>query len=174
MTRGLAPHPGTSRARLLAAQLAPEQAKAQYEVLLSVFAFVGGVGWTDASGWGGPAGTECAWYGVDCDNSGAIRSLNLGNGATGNGLRGVWPGTILANLTSLVSLGLGSNMIEGDLSWFCVPTLQYLDLSATAILGNLSAIAGLGVLEHLALAYTAVTGYVAGRFRTFANLLTVL
>ncbi len=57
-----------------------------------------GAGWTNRSGWGGAAGTECTWYGISCVNDGTddhVVAINLPD----NNLRGPLPA--LSGLTEL-------------------------------------------------------------------------
>ena len=35
--------------------------------LLSIYTSTSGPGWTNRTGWNGPPGTECTWFGVSCD-----------------------------------------------------------------------------------------------------------
>lgn len=85
--------------------------------LLDLHAATHGVGWTDATGWGGAAGTECSWYGVSCNAAQtSVEALDL----AGNGLAGTLPAT-LDNLTGLRLLFLGNNAIGGS-----IPALPHL------------------------------------------------
>jgi Leucine-rich repeat (LRR) protein len=110
--------------------------------------------WESNTGWLGPAGTECAWYGVICnEEQSSVIALNL----RGNTLSETFPETIedltnlqsldlsdnyfqqipavLGNLSNLQDLNLSSNLLD-FCHWNCVPQtfenltrLRYLDLS---------------------------------------------
>src|SRR5690606_4916049 len=62
--------------------ISPEQRSA----LNALFTSTGGPGWTNNTGWMGPRGTECFWYGVVCQD-GKVVALNLAN----NNLTGTMP-----------------------------------------------------------------------------------
>jgi hypothetical protein len=80
--------------------------------LLAIYKATGGEQWTHHEGWGGAAGTECTWYGVQCrskeNNSQTVYSLGLSN----NNLHGNVPGDIL-KLANLERLSLSGNHLDG-------------------------------------------------------------
>jgi hypothetical protein len=80
--------------------------------LLAIYKVTGGEHWTNREGWGGAAGTECAWHGVECrpsdNNSRTVYLLDLSN----NNLHGNVPPDIL-KLTGLESLSLDGNHLAG-------------------------------------------------------------
>jgi hypothetical protein len=80
--------------------------------LLAIYKSTGGEQWTNREGWGGAAGTECAWHGVECqpgdNNSQIVYSLDLSN----NNLHGRVPADIL-KLTDLERLSLDDNQLVG-------------------------------------------------------------
>jgi hypothetical protein len=80
--------------------------------LLAIYKATGGEQWTHHEGWGGAAGTECAWHGVQCrpkdNNSQTVYSLELSN----NNLNGNVPADIL-KLANLESLTLNGNHLTG-------------------------------------------------------------
>jgi Leucine Rich Repeat (LRR) protein len=43
------------------------------QALLALYEATDGNHWKDHTGWLGPAGTECVWYGVSCDHRGTGR-----------------------------------------------------------------------------------------------------
>ncbi len=100
----------------------------QRTALLDLHAATHGAGWTDATGWGGAAGTECSWHGVTCN---AAQSSVVALDLAGNGLAGTLPAT-LDNLTGLRLLFLGNNAIGGS-----IPALPHLvDLQDLALGSN--------------------------------------
>ena len=58
---------GSALAALAGQGIAPGERQA----LLDLYARTGGEQWTVSTGWGGPVGSECHWYGVRCDDAGS-------------------------------------------------------------------------------------------------------
>ena len=77
------------------------------DALRALYVATGGAGWADRSGWLGPA-PVCEWYGVGCDDGGAVTSLVM----RGNGLSGTIPGEV-GELASLGFLGLEEDGVAG-------------------------------------------------------------
>ncbi|HUJ15019.1 MAG TPA: hypothetical protein VL284_14630, partial [Thermoanaerobaculia bacterium] len=51
---------------------------AQRQALIDFYNATHGSSWTNSTGWNGAAGTECTWFGVTCDGSGAtVTGLSL-------------------------------------------------------------------------------------------------
>src|SRR5678815_2659044 len=49
-------------------------------VLLALYASTNGSGWSNNTGWNGPAGTECSWHGVFCDGTSShVFAISLSN-----------------------------------------------------------------------------------------------
>ena len=93
---------------LPAAQAAIPQSERQ--ALLTLYDDTNGDTWADTSGWKGPPGTECAWYGVTCDPSqSTVTSVDLDN----NLLTGLLPTSISA-LTHLQYFNVGNDGTLGD------------------------------------------------------------
>src|SRR6185369_2755579 len=83
--------------------------------LLSLYESTFGASWKNHAGWGGPEGSECEWYGVDCVREkptgfSRVVSLDLAE----NRLRGSIPQS-MANLKDLESLNLWGNQLTGRL-----------------------------------------------------------
>ena len=97
--------------------------------LLAVYNATNGPNWQFKDGWGGPPGTECGWYSVDCDSDQTtVRHLVLGF----NNLRGQIPAAI-ADLTNLEQL----NLAVGELSGPIPPELgQLTKLQVLQLVGN--------------------------------------
>ncbi|MGZ8852716.1 MAG: leucine-rich repeat domain-containing protein, partial [Thermoanaerobaculia bacterium] len=97
--------------------------------LLAVYNATNGPNWLLKDGWGGPPGTECGWYSVDCDSDQTtVLRLVLGF----NNLRGQIPAAI-ADLTNLEQL----NLAVGELSGPIPPELgQLTKLQVLQLVGN--------------------------------------
>ena len=82
------------------------------QALLQLFETTSGHQWIDRTGWGGPVGTECDWFGVGCGYSAegkmTVKALFLAD----NGLAGTLPDT-LGNLSNLSELLLSRNKLTG-------------------------------------------------------------
>jgi hypothetical protein len=124
--------------------------------LKALYNTTGGARWTNRLGWLGAAGTECSWFGVQCDVPGStVTGLDL----EGNGLAGTLPS--LAGLPDLQVLHLGLNQISGALSGQLgnLRSLQVLDLPFNRISGGLPAeLGGLASLRLLNLGGNQLSG----------------
>jgi hypothetical protein len=83
---------------------------------MALYSATGGERWKHRVGWGGPAGTECQWHGVDCwQHPGssqlrwAVYRLDLG----GDGLRGTIPDAVADGLPNLESVDVSANELDG-------------------------------------------------------------
>ncbi len=153
------------------------------DALIDLYNATGGDDWDDRTGWLGPPGTECTWFGVDC-NSGDdyvihvwLRTNNLVGEIPstlsaieylewlrldGNpGLSGPIP-TELGDLSYLGRLELGGDSLTGPIPpcvWGLL-SLQELDLRGNNLSGTLPhplTIASLG-LRELRLSFNALSG----------------
>ncbi len=159
--------------------------------LLALYTSTNGAAWTNKTGWGDAAGTECTWFGVSCSDGHVVR-LVLG----GNQLAGTLPAE-LGNLTSLTELSLGNNALTGTLpqamtgmaalqhlylwgnqfsgaipTWLSeLDTLKALSLSANQFSGPIPAELGdLALLETLHLGGNQLTGEIPESLAGLANL----
>jgi hypothetical protein len=125
--------------------------------LVALYNATAGARWTDRSGWMGAAGTECSWYGVECNAaSTSVTGLDLAE----NNLTGSLPAS-LKQLTNLRVLRLGVNQISGALprEIGSLANLELLDLPFNQISGALPAELGKLVrLESLSLGGNQITG----------------
>ena len=102
-------------ALLLAAAMAAGSAQAavpasERQALLALFEATAGSQWTERAGWRGPAGSECQWTGVRCDDQQRhVIGLRLSN----NQLRGRLP--YLGALTQLRELTVSLNYLHRPL-----------------------------------------------------------
>jgi hypothetical protein len=80
------------------------------QVLLDLYASTNGANWTNNTGWNGPAGTECSWYGVFCNSTNTnVINIHLPQ----NNLAGSLPS--LNGLTALQDFGANYNKLTGTI-----------------------------------------------------------
>jgi VCBS repeat-containing protein len=135
--------------------------------LINFYNATNGSAWSNKTGWLGPAGTECSWFGVGCNQNLHVVSLDL----TGNGLSGPIPD--ISALTELTHLFLPQNSLSGpipDLSalsklrmivlhqnnlggafptWNPAAPLVNLDIGVNALSGPIPALAGTPTLVNI-------------------------
>lgn len=117
--------------------------------LVAIYDATGGASWSDSSSWLGGAGTECTWYGVNCnDDQTAVVEISLGD----NNLSGTLPSAI-GSFPSLTSLYLAGNALSGPLpaSLGSLSSLRLLYLDNNQFTGTIPA--SLGSLSQLTLLY---------------------
>jgi Leucine-rich repeat (LRR) protein len=141
----------------LAAPLAAAVPASERDALLAFFAATGGPQWTEKAGWGGAAGTECTWYGVQCTNEeDHIYSIELyQNNLTSLGIE------TLAPLTALDTLNLANNDVPGPLSPSIsnLKALRNLQLDSNKLTGSIpQSITQLTQLEALAVGSNQLSG----------------
>jgi len=101
--------------------------------LIALYKNAQGGAWTNNSGWLGPSGTECNWYGVACDEQRShVSALNLYD----NNLTGSIPPEI-GNLPYLAYLYLDQNNLSGEIPGEIgsLSRLEVLDLSFNGLTG---------------------------------------
>lgn len=108
---------------------------AQRQYLMDFYFATGGPSWTDNTGWGGPPGTECNWFGVNCD----------------------------AGETTVTELDLDGNHLVSPVgvpipNWSALPDLETLRLDSNQLAGPAPAIAGLAQLRFISLGHNQFTG----------------
>ncbi|MBN2432036.1 MAG: VCBS repeat-containing protein [Acidobacteria bacterium] len=137
--------------------------------LSSLYSHTDGHNWFNNENWQGPAGTECTWYGVVCDDEGDhVIELNLRD----NNLTGTLPDT-LRHLVELKRLDLWINHLSGPIppELGQLTALTYLDLGDNQLSGPLPPELGnLAALELFWLNDNALTGPLPD---TFANLMAL-
>jgi len=115
-------------------------------VLEALYNATGGANWSNNTGWLGEAGTECDWFGVQCDQQDALTGLNLAN----NNLTGELPAA-LWSASTLQFLSLHSNNLSGALpdaqTFAALTQLGSLDLGGNDYTGSLPA--GVGSASNL-------------------------
>lgn len=64
---------------LMTAQVvkAADETPSQREILLALYNATNGDAWTNKTDWLGDEGTECSWYGVQCDGDENVTQLSL-------------------------------------------------------------------------------------------------
>ncbi|WP_367067035.1 hypothetical protein [Oryzisolibacter sp. LB2S] len=141
---------GASAPEPPAGALAPSERQA----LLALYARTAGPAWTINTGWGGPSGTECRWYGVRCDERGEhVVSLELSN----NGLRGRLPS--LQALRRLQVLRVSLNYLQGALPPLAgMRELRVVTAHNNLLTGPLPSLHALPSLERLVVANNALHG----------------
>jgi len=147
--------PALAVATLGAASIASAAIPAtERQVLLDLYSSTNGPGWTHRTGWGGPAGTECSWYGVQCDAAGGhVTTLNLDS----NNLAGPLPA--LAPLSALRYGILSNNRLTGTIPTVSSLTqLRILELYANSLTGSIPSLDGLSSLTSLELNSNQLTG----------------
>ncbi len=143
----------------LAALAAPDEptaiAASERRALLALHANTGGTQWSVRTGWLGPRGSECDWYGVRCDDA---RRHVVAIDLTNNQLRGRLPP--LGALTQLQELRVSVNHLEGPLpSLQALPRLRVLRANNNLLGGPVPSVRGLPDLERVVLANNHFEGY---------------
>ena len=163
------------------------------DALIALYNDTGGTSWTEKSGWLGAAGTECAWYAVQCDeNQTTVIALDLyANNLTGtipaairdlkglrrfyffdNNIGGTVP-TQLGELANLEELYLDRNPIGGNIptSIGALTKLRVLAINGTNVNGPIPAQLGnLTALEELLLTYNSLSGEIPPQLGQLVNL----
>src|SRR5690606_28482294 len=85
-------------------------ALSQHAILMELYTDTVGSNWNNNGGWGGGEGTECTWYGVQCNGQNQVTGLILSE----NNLSGTLPDS-LGQLSTLGNLSLYGNEIGGPI-----------------------------------------------------------
>lgn len=145
---------------------------AERKALLALYSGTGGARWANRDGWGRPAGTECDWYGIRCNQARtAVEEIFLAD----NGLTGKLPPK-MATLPNLQTLDLESNALTGaipkDLGR--LRSLRTLRLGLNQLSGSIpKELGGLTNLETLSLPFNKLSGAVPADLGRLGNLVVL-
>lgn len=182
---------------LMTAQVvkAADATPSQREILLALYNATNGDAWTNKTDWLGAEGTECSWYGVQCDGDDNVTQLSLDQNNLegsipveigglnalqllsmgGNQLNGVIPSSI-AQLPNLTNLQLWNNQFNGGLPSFIsgMTQLNYLSLGGNQFSGPIPASYGdLANMLDLQLSYTQLSGSIPAELANLVNATTI-
>ena len=119
----------------------------EWSVLAALYNTTGGSTWTANTGWdvsgSGPNGTECSWFGIECDAAPHLIGIDLPN----NNLTGTLPD--LGALTRLATLDLFGNQLTGPIpdSTRNLTALTVISLAGNQLSGSLDVLNGLPNLQ---------------------------
>ncbi|HEX6904773.1 MAG TPA: pre-peptidase C-terminal domain-containing protein [Thermoanaerobaculia bacterium] len=145
---------------------------AERKALLALYSGTGGARWVNREGWGRPAGSECDWYGIRCNEARTtVEEIFLAE----NGLTGKLPAK-LGNLPNLQTLDLESNALNGaipkDLGR--LRNLRSLQLGLNQLSGTIPRELGnLTNMESLSLAFNKLSGAIPADLGRLANLVVL-
>lgn len=134
--------------------------EAERNVLLVLYTNTNGAGWTDHAGWGGAAGSECTWYGVECSGD-HVTGLFLDS----NHLAGSLPS--LTGLTALEAISAFGNALSGGIPELAgMANLRYFEVSVNQLSGPLPSLSD---LQNLGI-FGAQLNQLSGLIAPFADL----
>jgi len=150
-------------------ELPPEIPAAERAALIALYNCTNGGGWTNNSGWLGPVGTECDWYGVTCNPArDQVVEIHL----YGNNLAGVIPQE-LQQLIGLLDLDLMGNQLAGSIPAALgnLPALSVLHLNNNQLNGTIPPELGsLTTLLRIQLGSNSFSGTIPAEFGNLVNL----
>jgi Leucine-rich repeat (LRR) protein len=174
-TRGL--RRAAAASSLLASCLAGGEARAavpasERAALIALYDGMGGTSWVSHTNWGGPAGTECSWYGVTCDGSAShVTGLTL----SFNHLVGPIPAEI-GGLPELQTLEMAQNCCLGAIAPEIgnLTKLRRLNLYHSELEGQIpDTVGNLVELQELFLAWNGLSGAIPPQLGALTSLRTL-
>jgi hypothetical protein len=128
--------------------------------LVALYSQTAGAGWANADGWNGDPGTECAWFGVTCDNS---NSTVIGISLSTNFLHGTLPS--LTSLPNLQVFDVGNagaaqtiNVLSGSLPDLNgLPQLKRFVANNSLLSGPIPTLSGLANLQYFDVSHNQLT-----------------
>jgi Leucine-rich repeat (LRR) protein len=139
------------------------------EALIELYQTTNGPGWTEKTNWLGAPGTECTWFGVDCNEA---QSNVVGLRLNTNQLSGPIPAGV-AQLTNLTSLHLELNHLTGTIppQLGTLTNLTLLALDGNALEGTIPRELGqLTNLRVLSLGQNQLQGTIPDELRNLTKL----
>jgi Leucine-rich repeat (LRR) protein len=143
--------------------------KIERDALITLYESTGGLNWINQSGWMGTVGSECSWFGIECNaDKDQVVSIHLAS----NGLQNELPEDI-QNLSGLTHLDLRDNQLTGVIpDTICNLThLRHLDLSSNTFSGTIpDSLGKLNDLEDLLLFDNQLSGIIPVSFGAAVSL----
>ena len=127
---------------------------AERNALLALNASTNGASWGDSTGWNGPVGTECSWFGVTCDvGSSHVTGINLPN----QNLTGVL--SSLSSFTNLDVFVVYLNQLSGPIPALTgLTNLGAFDVDSNQLTGSIPVLTGLTNLGYFYAYNNQLTG----------------
>jgi len=131
----------------VAVRLASYLSQQEWAAFAALYNSTGGTEWTTNTGWdfsgSGPSGTECGWFGIQCDTIPRVIGIELQN----NHLTGVLPD--LSAFSGLTTFDVYGNSLTGSLptSIQSLSALTHVDVSSNQLSGGLDMLNGLSNLQ---------------------------
>ncbi len=141
------------------------------DALVAIYNATNGPNWTNNSGWLGPAGTECDWFGVFCTQTG-VSGLDL----LRNNLSGTLPGE-LGLFSEIEILRLAENNLTGPIptELWTLEKLKSLSLSFNQLSGTIpESVGNLSGLTLLDIGHNQLTGSIPASVTSLTNLSNLL
>ncbi len=140
-------------------------------VLLALYNNADGPDWTNHSGWNGPAGTECSWYGVVCwQTPGTFCQISFQGGGTlcpgnvgeihlsKNKLFGTIQNIGLNSLTYLYWFDVSSNNLVNSLPDFSKAPMRAFNAANNQFAGSIPSLTGFVDLEYFDVSFNQLSG----------------
>ncbi len=154
---------------------APPIPSTERQVLLELYVNTGGDNWTEKSGWNGPIGSECSWYGITCEDSHVALIELYENNLVGtlpgldplihlrvfsvsdNQLTGSIP--LLSGLPNLTSLNFSRNQLSGVIPELSLLTnLRAFWASDNQLTGSIPSLSGMPLLVYASFSRNQLSG----------------